>query len=381
MSQQTVNFPNTFAEIYGFENVESAKEYHMMIHVKNFMLPFEEQLQSLVDTFYEVSSGLAGRPQAVMKRYFLSDAANQAGLVREINSDERSAVSIIQQPPLDGSKVALWAYLVSDIEPTSTQSGTSIVFKRGKYTHLWTGGLSNEEKNSQSQTALIFKRYIKRLSEFDMTLERDCTRTWFFVSDIDNRYSGMVRARNDVFDSCGMTCDTHFIASTGIGGVQQDPSIFVQMDACATGGLDNGQKHYLYASDHLNRTSEYGVRFERGTYIDYGDRRHIFISGTASIDHKGNIMHSGNIVNQTNRLLENIEALLKEADASFDDLAQVIVYLRDPSDFQIVRKICSERLPAKPLVIVHAPVCRPGWLVEMECIGIKKTEYPEYDSF
>ena len=381
MFQQTVNFPHAFAEIYGFDSVSSAKEYHVMIHVSDVMLPFEEQLKSLLDAFNSISSDMDNHPQVVMKRYFLSDATNQSEMVERFEQGNRCAVSIIQQPPLDGSKIALWAYFVSDIDTQPATLGTSAFFKHGKYTHLWTGGVSNEEKDSYSQTEFIFKRYIKQLREMGMTLEANCTRTWFFVSDIDNRYSGMVKARNEAFDACGLTCENHFIASTGICGIQKDPSRYVQLDAYATGGLEKGQKHYLYASDHLNRTSEYGVRFERGTYIDYGDRRHVFISGTASIDHKGNIMHIGDIVKQTHRLLENIDALLKEANTSFDDLVQIIVYLRDPSDYHVVKDICSEKFHSKPMVMVHAPVCRPGWLIEIECMGIKSMEQPQFAPF
>ena len=91
----------------------------------------------------------------------------------------------------------------------------------------------------------------------------------------------------------------------------------MQMDAYAIAGVDSRQIRYLYASSLMNRTSEYGVRFERGTCVDYGDRRHVFISGTASINNKGEIMHVGDIQRQTERMLENVAALLEEADCGW----------------------------------------------------------------
>ena len=30
----------------------------------------------------------------------------------------------------------------------------------------------------------------------------------------------------------------------------------------------------------------------------------------------------------------------------------------------------AEKLKGIPYVILHAPVCRPGWLVEMECMAL-----------
>jgi enamine deaminase RidA (YjgF/YER057c/UK114 family) len=107
----------------------------------------------------------------------------------------------------------------------------------------------------------------------------------------------------------------------------------------------------------------------------------VFISGTASINNKGEIMYPKDIEQQTRRMWENVEALLKEAECSFDDVTEMVVYLRDIADYDIVRGLYEERFPGKPCVIVHATVCRPGWLVEMECMAVKaqkKTEYPDF---
>lgn len=69
---------------------------------------------------------------------------------------------------------------------------------------------------------------------------------------------------------------------------------------------------------------------------------------------------------------ENVEALLKEAGSDFTDMAQIIVYLRDTADYQTVQALFGQQFPGIPTVIVLAPVCRPGWLIEMEGIAIKK---------
>ena len=181
-----------------------------------------------------------------------------------------------------------------------------------------------------------------------------------------------MRARNQVFFTQGLTEQTHFIASTGIGGRQQDAQVLTQMDNYAIDGIQPEQVHYLYAPTHLNRTSDYGVSFERGTYVDYDDRREVFISGTASINNKGQIEHPKDIVKQTHRMWENVEALLNEAECTYEHVGMMIVYLRDISDYKIVSRLFKERFPEKPCVIVHAPVCRAGWLIEMECIAVKK---------
>jgi hypothetical protein len=40
-----------------------------------------------------------------------------------------------------------------------------------------------------------------------------------------------------------------------------------------------------------------------------------------------------------------------------------------------------ERFPGRPYVIVHAPVCRPGWLIEMECMAVKQVNNPSLPAF
>lgn len=70
-------------------------------------------------------------------------------------------------------------------------------------------------------------------------------------------------------------------------------------------------------------------------------------------------------------MLTNVEALLKAAECGWDDVGQMLVYLRDMADAGIVRKMFEERFPDIPYLILLAPVCRPGWLIEMECMAMK----------
>ena len=59
----------------------------------------------------------------------------------------------------------------------------------------------------------------------------------------------------------------------------------------------------------------------------------------------------------------------------------MIEYLRDISDYLTVRRLYDERFPGKPVVFVHAPVCRIGWLVEMECMAVKDIDNPQFPAF
>ena len=371
-----IDFENAFAEVVCFDNGTEVREYQALIHVSNGKLPFAQQLEAVMNAYNGLLDRLSDT-QAVFKRYFLSDAANQADDIVAADMTD-CAKSIIQQAPLDGTKVALWVYLMSGVQTRLSESGLYEV-KHGVYRHLWNASAHNLAANSEYQMRLLFNEYVMQLAEEGCKLADNCIRTWLF--DIDLNYGGVVRARNQVFFTQGLTVHTHFIASTGIGGCQQDPNVLAQMDNYAIDGIKENQTKYLYAPTHLNRTSDYGVSFERGSYVDYGDRRHIFISGTASINNKGEILHPKDVVKQTQRVWENVEALLKEADSSFDDVMAMIVYIRDVADYEMVRDLYAERFADKPVIIVHAPVCRPGWLVEMECMAVKQITNTEFAPF
>ena len=352
-------------------------EWHVMLHVEPRSETFEGQLHRI----YDAEDRLTGMPgfegaQYVLKRYFLSDSTNQQPLMRQ---EEGVALSCIQQQPLDGSKVVVWLYLMSDVHIEKEQE--CIVAEHNGYRHLWRMSMTSPEGDSAQQTEAILNDYEQMLSRMDATLADNCLRTWFFVRDVDTQYSGLVKARRENFIREGLTPETHYIASTGIGGGPAETKALVQMGAYAIMGLQSEQQHYLYAKSHLNPTYEYGVTFERGTLVEYGDRKHVLISGTASINNRGEVVHVGDIRLQTLRMWENVEALLNEGGMDFGDVMHLVVYLRDVADYEVVSEMFRERFPDIPTVITLAPVCRPTWLIEMECMAVKANDNSKYPNF
>lgn len=363
------------AEFTTFAPDGKTMERHAMLHVEQRGEMFSQQVKRLQEA-EEKLLVLTPTLRKVFKRYFFSDIVNQAPCVP---ADDSCAVCFIQQPPLDGSKVALWVFL-QEAEDISVKNGVTIVRSNG-YEHYWQMGKYETQGNSYTQTQVMLCDYEEMLESHDMTIERNCIRTWFFVRDVDILYKGMVEARKANFFSQGMTEDTHFIASTGIGGVPQDTKSILVLDTYAIKGIANNQQHYLYAPTHLNPTSEYGVTFERGAIVEFGDRKHLYISGTASINNKGEVVHVGDVIKQAHRMWENVETLLAEGGATFSDVMQIIVYLRDPADYATVKKMFEEKFPETPFVITLAPVCRPQWLIEMECMAIIPNNTKEYRDY
>lgn len=359
-----------WAEVATFAPAEGTVERHILLHVAAGLGRFERQLEVMQEA-YDTITKRYKKAEPVMRRYLLSDIANQAPLLQhQLQAEGRAngALSIIGQPPLDGSKIALWIYMTEGL--TVSRAENLSLTKHNGYRHYWSTNWQSTAGGSSSQTRHILEDYEDQLCHEGLSLADNCLRTWFFIRDVDTNYKGMVEARCNNFTMQHLTPDTHYIASTGIGGQPIITESRVQMDGYAAEGLQPDQIRYLYAPTHLNPTYQYGVTFERGTIVQYGDRRHLLISGTASINNRGEVVHIGDIEAQTYRMLENIEALLAEGGATLNDIAQAIIYLRDVADYELVRQIFEARLPQMPRVITLAPVCRPAWLIEMECIAI-----------
>ena len=367
-------------ELTAFVPEGKTAEWHAMLHVEPRGETFLQQFSRirLAETFLLGTDGLKDA-KPVFKRYFLSDATNQRPLMGQ---DETCTVSYIQQPPLDNSKVAEWIYLQrgTEVIPNADELRSTVIRHNG-YEHIWTMGMTTGEGSSYGQTEHLLVEYAKLLEGYDMTLEDNCIRTWFFVRDVDTQYKGLVVARWENFTLHGLTPETHYIASTGIGGNPADPKALIQLGCYALKGFKPEQQRYLYAATHLNRTSEYGVTFERGTLLKFGDRNHAIISGTASINMNGEVEHVGDIEKQTRRMWENVEKLLEEAEMTMSDAAQIIVYLRDGSDYETVRSMFQKKYPNIPTVFTLAPVCRPAWLIEMECIAIRPVQNDGFGDF
>lgn len=77
--QQTNQSENTLTEIFKYEVEAGVSEYHVMIHATRPEATYEEQLNAVVDTYCQLRESELQGAVAIFKRYFLSDAANQAG--------------------------------------------------------------------------------------------------------------------------------------------------------------------------------------------------------------------------------------------------------------------------------------------------------------
>ncbi len=338
----------------------------------------EVQLQSLEVQLrkYLLSEGLTTQHLEHVKVY-LSDAANQWDGVKShsLYSCYLSTASVcyIEQPILPGFKVALIVMCrKSELLKTGTPDCCIVQAGDVRYIYHSVRFEAGEAKGRSAlwQTEEAFRRHIALLKTEGLTLKNNCHRTWIYVRDVDVNYADVVQGRNNVFAREGLTADTHFIASTGIGGNPDNREASVCIDFFSIDGVGEADATYLQALDYLNPTYEYGVAFERGVSLPLPEAKMHLVSGTASIDCKGQVLYQGDVLRQAERLFLNIEKLLSDGGATLEDIQYIIVYLRDIADYAAIKAYTDERFPGLPALFLEARVCRPDWLIEVEGIAL-----------
>ncbi|MBA3957502.1 MAG: RidA family protein [Parachlamydiaceae bacterium] len=101
----------------------------------------------------------------------------------------------------------------------------------------------------------------------------------------------------------------------------------------------------------------------------------IFVSGQLPIDPITNELVKGNIQTLTNRVLDNLEAILHASGCGFNDVVRVDVFLTDLSkDFadmnaEYAKRFNSSVPPARQTIQVSA--LPKGASIEMSCIAVK----------
>ncbi len=100
----------------------------------------------------------------------------------------------------------------------------------------------------------------------------------------------------------------------------------------------------------------------------------LFTAGQIALDPKTGQIVAGDIIAQTERVMENLQGILKAAGAGWSDVVKTTVYLHDLADFPTINEIYArwlgEARPARSTVQVSA--LPRGALVEIDAIAIAR---------
>ena len=98
----------------------------------------------------------------------------------------------------------------------------------------------------------------------------------------------------------------------------------------------------------------------------------LFTAGQIAIDPATGQVVSGGVVEQTERVMANLRAILDAAGATWNDVVKTTVYLHDMNDFPTVNEIYASMIgdarPARSTVQVSG--LPRGVLVEIDAIAV-----------
>ena len=99
----------------------------------------------------------------------------------------------------------------------------------------------------------------------------------------------------------------------------------------------------------------------------------LFIAGQTASDKDGNVVGKGDIKAQTEQVYANIQAVLKKAGGTIDNLAMTTTYIVDrkyrEGYNQVRMKQYKKKAPTSTLVIVKG-LAHPDYLIEIAGIAV-----------
>ena len=102
--------------------------------------------------------------------------------------------------------------------------------------------------------------------------------------------------------------------------------------------------------------------------------RLVFASGQLAIDpeHPHHLIKGG-VREQTERIIDIVEAMLGEVDCTLADVAQATVFLANLDDLPVVNEVWAERFdpPAPARAVVEVSRLPMGALIEMDCVACR----------
>jgi benzoate-CoA ligase family protein len=333
----------------------------------------------------------AGMAHVVLERVFFRSLAEDyevfTSVRREayrqggVSAEEMPLTTCVEQPPCTGQAFELQVYAVvpqpaGPATVATLSSGTTgppvkIVEMNG-IRHLYALGITGNGRGPHKNATLreqydgMFRAAAELLSHHGASFQ-DVLRTRCYLDPLSQDYHAFNHARDDFFQREAVS---RLPASMGIGAGLCLPDTVCELDLYALLNADEVSVETMH-SDTLCEATCYGSSFSRGIKLSLPEKTVLLISGTASIDEMGATAHVGDMRQQIERMLVNMEELLTPQNAAFGDLVQVTSYLRNPQDLDLFRAVVKRwGLTDMPNSIVTAETSRPDLLCQIEAVAV-----------
>jgi 2-iminobutanoate/2-iminopropanoate deaminase len=96
----------------------------------------------------------------------------------------------------------------------------------------------------------------------------------------------------------------------------------------------------IFAENAPNAIGPYSHAVRAGGFL--------FLSGQIPLDPATNELISGGVAEQTERVLENLKAVLEVAESSLDRIVKTTVFLKNINDFPAMNEVYARYFPSDP---------------------------------
>jgi enamine deaminase RidA (YjgF/YER057c/UK114 family) len=105
-----------------------------------------------------------------------------------------------------------------------------------------------------------------------------------------------------------------------------------------------------------------------------GNHKTIYIGGQNAVNQKGELVGKGNLKEQTEQVLSNIEKILQKAGGNLENTIKFNIYLlqgQNPATgFQVFQQKWKRQTPPVITVLFVAGLGNPEWLLEIDAIAV-----------
>jgi enamine deaminase RidA (YjgF/YER057c/UK114 family) len=296
--------------------------------------------------------------------------------------DKKPALSYVSQPPLHAPLLLEVHSILADendeiaYKQLRNRSYTLLENAEGRF--LFAGGFQGDIRTSIEQQSVEVFRRIEELLKHENFPIHSILRQWNYIEGIsrvshgNQHYQSFNNARSDFYAKDAWPCG--YPAATGIGA--NLGGVLVDLDAavCKPSGafvtaIDNPLQTaaHAYTGNVLktSREKKETPKFERAKSLTSGNKRLVYISGTAAIRGEESLKEAG-LERQLQVTMENIARLTGKAQ-----LTMLRVYLKNKADYTSAERLLRACHLSIPVSYMWADVCREELLIEIEGIAIE----------
>jgi hypothetical protein len=311
-----------------------------------------------------------------LKKKLLTDILSKS-------EEYQAPVSLVSQPPISCETIMeIWILDYSEPEYTFTYTHTEqssvLHVDCPNYSCLYSAQYSTNLDTFKENVSETFKLLDTslRTNGFDYN---EIVRQWNYIENINS----LTTVNNIQLQNYQIFNDVRALfyeKSDFINGYPSATGIGMEYGGCTIEAIAFKEKKTIcYSPTALKGSAIDEIisvstpKFERGKFMQFNDYGFLFISGTASIIGEKTVF-TNNVAKQTITTIKNIEHLVSLKNLNINEISVASqprlhnyrVYLKNESDYPIVKSLCDTHYGTNKGFIVKADICRSNLLVEIE---------------